>query len=308
MKLTHLLVSLALLTGCSATTHPVSPASLGVPSRGAALEAILDTPGPVTVDTVTSADWEVDRAGLIDLTSEKAKAAHISDGPEPIHLYLHAIHHPSRGLWLVDSGVEHAFTASPGDAAIHGWLSGAAHLDKLVVYTDTATFLASQHEAPRGVLLTHMHLDHVLGLRDVPAATPVFVGRGDAEETSFMSFFTRDVYDTTLRGKGPLEEVSLPADPDGTWDGIADLFGDETVFALSVPGHTKGSMAFVIRTPNGPVLLTGDACHTRWGWENAVAPGTFSEDLPKSRDSLARLEALVARHPHVDVRLGHQAR
>lgn len=301
-------LSLTSVAGCSATTHPVAPGALGAPSRGAALEAVIDSPGPVTVTTVVSAEWEVDKSGLIDLTSDKAKAAHLVDGPEPIKLFVHVVHHPTQGTWLVDSGVERAFVRSPSYAVIHGWRAGLAHLDKLTVRTDMATLLEGlpDHETPRGVLLTHLHLDHVLGLRDVPASVPVFVGKGDAEETGFVNAFTQEIFDGTLAGKGPLQELTATPDPDGVWDGITDVFGDATVFALSVPGHTKGSTAFVIRTPDGPVLLTGDACHSAWGWENGVAPGTFSEDLPKSRDSLARLEALVARHPAVDVRLGHQ--
>jgi hypothetical protein len=51
------------------------------------------------------------------------------------------------------------------------------------------------------------------------------------------------------------------------------------------------------------VLLTGDACHTAWGWE----PGSFSDDRPKSAASLSRLRHFVARHPGVEVRLGHQS-
>jgi len=88
---------------------------------------------------------------------------------------------------------------------------------------------------------------------------------------------------------------------------VLDVFGDGTVWALAVPGHTPGSTAYLARTPTGPVLLVGDACHTAWGWENGVEPGKFSADLPKSADSLARLKRLVARHPEIDVRLGHQA-
>jgi len=301
-------LSLTLASGCSATTHPVAPGTLGVPTRDAAMESVLDEKGTVTVDTVVSAEWEVDRSGLIDLTSDKAKAAHLVDGPEPIQLYIHALHHPTRGTWLVDTGVERALAQSPSNAVIHGWRSVFANLDKLVVYTDMATLLAREGEAPQGVLLTHLHFDHVLGMRDVPANVPVYVGRGDAEESSMQNMLMREIYDGTLAGKGPLQELGASPDPDGVWDGITDVFGDSMVFALSVPGHTKGSTAFVVRTPNGPVLLTGDACHSAWGWENGVAPGTFSEDLAKSKDSLVRLQALVARHPNMDVRLGHQSK
>jgi hypothetical protein len=56
------------------------------------------------------------------------------------------------------------------------------------------------------------------------------------------------------------------------------------------------------------VLLTGDACHTAWGWEHGVEPGSFSSDRSRSAASLAALKKLVARHPAIDVRLGHQQR
>jgi glyoxylase-like metal-dependent hydrolase (beta-lactamase superfamily II) len=84
------------------------------------------------------------------------------------------------------------------------------------------------------------------------------------------------------------------------------VFGDGSLFALHVPGHTRGSLAFLARTPRGPVLLVGDACHTAWGWKNGVEPGEFSTDGPRSAESLARLLDLARRHPSIDVRLGHQ--
>jgi N-acyl homoserine lactone hydrolase len=89
---------------------------------------------------------------------------------------------------------------------------------------------------------------------------------------------------------------------------VVDVFGDQTVWALLVPGHTDGSTAYLVRTPHGPVLLTGDACHTTWGWDHGVEPGSFSSDQKRSRVSLDRLRALVARHPSIEVRVGHQVR
>jgi glyoxylase-like metal-dependent hydrolase (beta-lactamase superfamily II) len=77
-----------------------------------------------------------------------------------------------------------------------------------------------------------------------------------------MNLFQRGVYEATLEGKGPLREVHFSADPDGTFDGISDVFGDGSLWAIWVPGHTPGSIAFLAR--------------------------------------------FVARHPAIDVRLGHQ--
>ena len=108
------------------------------------------------------------------------------------------------------------------------------------VEVDLASWLA-QHDPLAGVLLTHLHLDHLLGLPDVPRGTPLYAG----------------------------------------------------------PGET---------TPRGPVLFTGDACHTRFGWEHGVEPGTFSLDQPGSETSLMTLEDLARRHPQLEVHLGHQGR
>jgi N-acyl homoserine lactone hydrolase len=317
MKRTHLvLATLAVVTlgfgaraavGFAPTTHAVQRAALGTPTSAAAMEAVIDEPGPVTVESVVAADWAVSRAGLIDLDNPKARAAHLVDGDEPIVIQFHALRHPTRGLWLVDTGVERALRDDPKHSVLGAtFLARFLHLDKLKVREDTASWLAAHHETPAGVLLTHLHLDHVSGMRDIPASTPVYVGRGEARSRAALHWFLRGPTDAALEGKGPLRELAFEPDPSGTFDGVIDLFGDRTVFAIWVPGHTAGSVAYLARTPKGPVLFTGDACHTAWGWKNDVEPGTFSEDRARNAVSLDRLEKLVKRHPHIDVRLGHQ--
>jgi N-acyl homoserine lactone hydrolase len=87
---------------------------------------------------------------------------------------------------------------------------------------------------------------------------------------------------------------------------VLDIFGDGSLFAILVPSHTAGSVAYLARTPRGPVLLTGDTCHTSWGWDHGVEPGSFSGNRPQNAVSLANLKALVARHPGIEVRLGYQ--
>lgn len=301
----NVLLALALavvpvIGGCArATDQPRTSVALGQPSSTVALESVMDVPGEWTVETILSASWVVDRSGLINLDHPKAKAAHLTDGDEPIGIYFHALRHPAHGLYIVDSGVERAFRDAPREAIIHGVSSKLAHLEKMTIRTPLGDWTARQPEPVRGVFLTHLHLDHVLGLRDLPHDVPIWVGAGDADAHSFENVFMSSIYDAALAGKGPLREWTLAS-------GVADVFGDGSLWAIAVPGHTKGSTAFVTRTTNGPVLLTGDACHTRWGWENSVEPGSFSTDPRESVGSLALLEALAARHPSLDVRLGHQ--
>jgi glyoxylase-like metal-dependent hydrolase (beta-lactamase superfamily II) len=294
--------------GCHPTSHASTPAALGQARSTADLEAVVDQPGPLTVETVIGADWEVDRAGLLNLDHPKARAAGLKDGGEPIHIAFHAVHHPTRGSFLVDTGAERALRDDPAHTPVGGSIvAGYMHLEKLHVRTDTAAWLAKQKAPVAGVFLTHLHLDHITGMRDVPAGTPVYAGPGEAEETGVLNLFVRPVTDAALEGKGAIHELRFSPDPSGAFEGVLDVFGDGTFWALHVPGHTPGSTAFVARTPNGPVLLTGDACHTAWGWENGVEPGTFSDDRPKSAVSLSRLRRFAAKHPGIDVRPGHQS-
>lgn len=152
--------------------------------------------------------------------------------------------------------------------------------------------------------MTHLHLDHVSGMSELPAAVPVYVGPGEAKTRAFMHLFTQGSIDRLIGERGPLQELHIV--PAGDGFGVVDLFGDGSLFAVSIPGHTAGSLAFVARTPRGPVLLTGDGSHTRWGWEHDVGPGTFSEDHAGSAASFKALRQLVSRHPTTDVRFGHQ--
>lgn len=297
----------ALLAGCAVTSHDTTPAALGRPSSLAALEAVLDEPGPIEIETVISADWQVPLAGLLNLDNPAATAAGLEDRDEPIHVFLHALRHPTQGLYIIDSGVEHALAHDRDDAAIGGLVANVAGIDELVVKVDTKRWLEQQEQPPSGVLLTHLHLDHVMGLPDVPRGTPIYTGPGEADARSFQNLFVQSTTNQELEGHVPLREWQFArTEADGGIVGVLDVFGDATLWALWLPGHTDGSTAYLARSPSGPVLFTGDVCHTGWGWHNAVEPGTFSHDLPRSRQSLLALLELARRHPTLNVRLGHQ--
>jgi glyoxylase-like metal-dependent hydrolase (beta-lactamase superfamily II) len=294
------------LAGCAASGHPAVAAALGAPRPSASLDAVVDQPGPLTVETVVGAAWHVPRSGLLNLDNPKAKAAGLTDGEVPVFVMFHAIRHPTRGLWLVDTGAERALRDDPGHAAVRGLVASYANIGDMRVYTDTASWIAKQNEPVRGVFMTHLHIDHVSGMRDIPANVPIYTGPGEASAKDFLHLFTSGIVNDALDGKGPLQELRFERDPGGEFEGVLDVFGDGSLWALWVPGHTPGSLAFVARTKEGPVLLTGDACHTAWGWVHGVEPGGFTEDPRRGVESLERLERFAAKHPSMDVRLGHQ--
>jgi glyoxylase-like metal-dependent hydrolase (beta-lactamase superfamily II) len=299
-------VALALLTlGCVATHHPTTPSALGIARSSDALLAVLDRPGPITLDSIDSAEWEVPLSGVLNLDHPKAKAAGLVDRAEPIVIRFHVIEHPERGMFIVDTGVERA-VHDPDRAAVRGMAASyMAIQEKLVVRKDLATFL-DEHGSLAGVFLTHLHVDHVMGVPDVPAATPIYAGPGETSPRSLQNLVLRPNLERLLEGHEPIREWKFAADPAGRFAGLLDVFGDGALWAIWVPGHTPGSTAYLVRTTRGPVLLTGDASHTRWGWENGVEPGTYSYDREQAAASFQKLRAFADAHPNIEVRVGHQ--
>lgn len=296
----------ALLSGCAVSSHATQKSTLGTPRSSADMLAVIDQPGPIAFETVASCDWQVDRSGLINLKHPRAKEAGLSDGPEKIQVFFHVLRHPTHGTFIVDTGVEKALRDNPSKAAVRGLVASVMKLETMKFNEPLGDWLAKQQAPLQGVFLTHLHFDHIAGMADVPAGTAVYSGPGEASFREFQNVFVQGNSDRALQGKAPISEWAFEPDATGRFAGVLDIFGDGSVWALWVPGHTPGSTAYLVRTTKGPVLLTGDASHTRWGWEHDVEPGTFSSDIPKSADSFARLRQLTAEHPTLEVHFGHQ--
>lgn len=303
---TSFLVVAALLSGCAVTHHSTQPSTLGVSRSSADLLAVISQPGTVVVETINAADWEVERKGLINLDHPKAKAAGLVDGAEPIQIYFHVIRHPTKGTFIVDTGVENALGGDQSKSVISGLLQSYMKFEKLKVHVPLGDWIAKEPQPLQGVFMTHLHFDHITGMADVPAGTAVYTGPGEASDSAFLNMFVQGSTDRALEGKAVISEWPFTADPEGRFKGVVDVFADGLVWAIWAPGHTPGSTAYLVRTAAGPVLLTGDVAHTRWGWENDVEPGTFTSDGPTSVESFKKIRALVAEHPEIDVRLGHQ--
>jgi len=296
----------AALSACAQTSHQATPASLGKPVNSSAMEALIDQPGPIELKTIVGGDWVAPLSGLLNLNDPKAVQAGLKDHEEPFQIYTHVLRHPTQGFFMVDTGVSTRLVADPAGVGV-GWaVRRFAPIEKIRVRQDTLSVINSEGVPLKGVFMTHIHLDHISGMPDVPKDVPFYTGPGEAAEKKFENMFVQGMEDRFFDGRPAIREFQFTKDPDGKLDGVIDVFGDGSFYAIFSPGHTAGHLAFVARTTKGPVLLTGDTCHTRWGWEHGVEPGSYTFEREAERRSLLALKALSERHPKMIVRLGHQ--
>src|SRR5271170_2799965 len=152
-----ILSALMMVEGCSLSDHKVIASHLGTHSSLAELEKVVDLPGPIEVETINSADWTVPLSGLLDLKSAAAQAAHLTDHPEPIHVFVHIVRHPQFGNFLVDTGVSQQLLADPGGHGISWLVRQVMPLDKMRIREGAAQVVQRIPGGVQGIFFTHLH-------------------------------------------------------------------------------------------------------------------------------------------------------
>jgi glyoxylase-like metal-dependent hydrolase (beta-lactamase superfamily II) len=181
-------------------------------------------------------------------------------------------------LGALDPAAAYVVETSIGLVLVDSGLQADANLLKSQLAT-----LGLDWTRVRAVLLTHAHGDHCGGsehLRTILGAK-VYAGRGDAE---------------VLKRGGPREaffsHFSMPNDNPHPTAVDIKLKGDESIVfgnvrfrALATPGHTPGSICYLMEQADLRALFAGDVICMLRGDENSHSPeskplGTYSAYLP----------------------------
>ena len=126
--------------------------------------------------------------------------------------------------------------------------------------------------------ISHMHGDHIGQAAQFTNARLV-VGKGDFERLAGRP-------EDSLKGwRGAGKQVTL-----ATAD--VDVFGDGSVVALHLPGHTPDHLALLVKLASGPVLLTGDLYHTTIARQKRAVPG-FNTSREQTLQSMDKFEKLA---------------
>jgi hydroxyacylglutathione hydrolase len=144
------------------------------------------------------------------------------------------------------------------------------------------------------IFLTHGHFDHTAGTRNYPQAK-IIAGPGES-----------GLVEGTHAAGGWMARMSKPmmGEPDYTppllrefTDGEVIVIDGETITAIHVPGHTKGSAAFLW----GDVLFVGDTVVGREGFVNELPEPLYDNyaQVPASIEKLTQLDFDIIADGHV---------
>ncbi len=141
--------------------------------------------------------------------------------------------------------------------------------------------------------ISHMHGDHTGQAKLFPNARLV-IGRGDFDQTVGKD----DPFGPWRNGRG--KEITFVV------NGEAPIFGDNSVMAVHLPGHTPDHLALLVNLASGPVLLSGDLYHSHDARQKRGVP-PFNTDRAQTIASMDKFEAL-AKERNAKVIIQHEPR
>lgn len=221
--------------------------------------------------------------------------------PLPINVYV--IEHRD-GLVLFDTGQDRASVTNPEyfpSGLLLSPLYGMARFAMAADQTLTALLarLGYRVRDVSMVVLSHLHGDHIGGLREV-AQAELLVSRAEWDTLSgpwpeLAGVMRRHIELPGLRWRqidpAPLRDPAL-----APFDAGHDLFADGSLVMVPTPGHTAGSISLIVRRAGRPTLaLVGDLTYAAQLLEREHMPGVG--DRRRLRRSSAMMNMLRAATP-----------
>ena len=229
--------------------------------------------------------------------------------PRPINVYL--IHH-EQGLVLFDTGQDRASVTD--SSYFPGGLPGVLYrrlarfqIDAQETLTRRLADIGCDIAEVRWAVLSHLHQDHIGGLRELgraqiiaSAAEWASLNRPDA---ALQGLMRRHIDLPGLSWK--LLEFPVGQDePLGQFSSTHDLFGDGSLVLIPTPGHTPGSVSLLVRRDGKPpLLMVGDVTYDQDLLRRERIPGIGKRKA--LLDTTRAINSLRAIHPDLVILPAH---
>lgn len=267
---------------------------------------VFKNPGHIAVKSFVTGHVILNKRGT--LNPDHPNAGEIKDELLKVPILAHWIHHSVYGDYLVDAGLDSSYYEDPF-GKMKGIFAGLFKSLKLFgdAYIqkrnqDILYHIQKNSVNLKGVFLSHLHSDHIAGIRDLPKDIFYVVGMGE-EYIDYKPFFYGDYF----KGIEVLYEIDFCEAPKMPVLGpCADVFGDSSFWAIPTPGHTRGHISFLINGKKGSVLLATDACFIKLGFEKGIGPRDYTDDILMAQSSLNNLVKFKKFYPHVKILCGHE--
>ncbi|WP_222616524.1 MBL fold metallo-hydrolase [Undibacterium umbellatum] len=198
--------------------------------------------------------------------------------------------HPTRGNILFDTGYSNHFlqATQPFPERLYRWTTPMT-LAPEEVLTQQLAQLGIQSTDINYVVISHVHGDHIAGLRDFPYAK-LIISRVEYDSASSMSrlgglmhgflsaLLPPDFAERVIFVEDSVS-LNLPAELAALGTGF-DIFGDRSLIAIPLPGHSKGQIGVSFkRHDDRRIFLVADACWSMGALKNNQLPTWFASRI-----------------------------
>lgn len=244
-------------------------------------------------------------------------------GPIDFPALAALILHPTEGPILYDTGYADHFAEATKTfpERIYRWLTPVQLPEAEKLAAQLRSFGLALGEISR-VLISHLHADHVAGLRDLPRARFTALEKDVAGHLGpnahrGLSALRRGVLPALLPkdfgARLDVADTCPPLDLGPAWAPFPhgyDLIGDKSLIGIPLPGHSPAQLGVLLRTTDDQqILLAADSCWSARAWREQRMPSILARplfaDWADYRTTLAGLKRVATHNPDLAIVPSH---